>query len=96
MEYTGYTSPIVGDAIWDLVLDWYEADPEESDCDLVDLSFYFGTPDATLYVDSEERGRQFDAQYPDEETLVRCCIMKDFGSQTQALNQMWSNFKAAF
>ncbi len=96
MEYTGYTSPIVGDAIWDLVLDWYEAFPEESDCDLVDLSFYFGNPEAQIYVDKEERGRQFDAQYPDEETLVRCCIMKDFGSQTQALNQMWSNFKAAF
>ena len=95
MEYTGYTSPIVGDAIWDLVLDWYSVDPEQTDADMVDLSFYFGTDDAIIYVDSEERGRQFDAQYPDEETLVRCCIMKDFGSQTGALNQMWSNFKAA-
>ena len=95
MDYTGYTSPIVGDAIWDLVLENYQADPEECECDLVDLSFYFGT-EAKIYIDKEERGRQFDAQYPDQETLVRCCIMKDFGDQTSALNQMWSNFKAAF
>lgn len=96
MEYTGYTSPIVGDAIWDMIVDWYSSDPGETDCDLIDLSFYFGNSEATIYIDKEERGRQFDAQYPDEATLARCCIMKDFGDQTAALNQMWSNFKAAF
>lgn len=100
MDATGYTSPIVGEEIWELVNDWYAADTENLDeCDLIDLSFYFGSSiegDAKIYVLKEERGRQFDAQYPDEETLARCAIMRDFGSQTSALDQMWTNFKAAY
>lgn len=100
MDYTGYTSPIVGEEIWELVNDWYAADESEYDeSDLIDLSFYFGSSiegEAKIYILKEERGRQFDAQYPDQDTLNRCAIMRDFGEQTSALDQMWTNFKAAY
>ena len=92
MDSVGYTSPIVGDAIWELVKDWYEADEEETDTYTVDLSFYFGDSiegSAVIDIPTSERGRQFDAQYPTEEVLKRCCIMKDFGEQTTKVEQMW-------
>lgn len=94
MDYTGYTSAIAGQEIWDLVNDWYA----EEEGDEVDLSYFFeGTlnqgVDAKIIVG--ERGRQFDAQYPDEETIARCAIMKDFGDQTEKVYQIWNNFKSA-
>lgn len=94
MNFTGYTSAIAGQEIWDLVNDWYASEEGEE----VDLSYFFeGTlnegVEAKIIV--EERGRQFDAQYPDKETVTRCAIMKDFGDQTEKVYQMWNNFKAA-
>ena len=105
MEAVGYTSPIAGEAIWETVKDWYEADPEEyseEDCDECDLSYFFeGTlpegEEAKILIPSEERGRQFDAQYPSQETINRCAIMKDFGAEgNAALYKMWNEFKASF
>ena len=106
MNYTGYTSPIAGQEIWDLALETYSIaaydDVEEADCDEVDLSYFFdGTLDdgveAKILVPTEERGRQFDAQYPTTDVITRCAIMKDFGEEgNEALYNMWSNFKASF
>lgn len=112
MDAVGYTSPIAGQAVWDLVNEWYSLDAYENedgtndyteeDCDEVDLSYFFeGTLDegveAKILVPTEERGRQFDAQYPDKETIVRCAIMKDFGKEgTEALHKMWNEFTASF
>ncbi|MCF0116855.1 MAG: extracellular solute-binding protein [Bacilli bacterium] len=106
MSYTGYTSPIAGQEIWDLALETYSIDAyddvEEADCDEVDLSYFFdGTLDdgveAKILVPTEERGRQFDAQYPTTDVITRCAIMKDFGEEgNEALYNMWSNFKASF
>ncbi len=101
MSYTGYTSAIAGQEIWNLVNDWYAASEDDEDYssyDEVDLSYFF---EGTLDEDEEakivvsERGRQFDAQYPSYDVITRCAIMKDFGSQTEKLNQMWADFKAA-
>lgn len=101
MDYTGYTSAIAGQEIWDLVNEWYAASEDDKDYDNydeVDLSYFF---EGTLDVGEEakivvsERGRQFDAQYPSYDVISRCAIMKDFGSQTEKLNQMWADFKAA-
>ena len=92
MEAVGYTSPIVGQDIWDMVNEWYAAEDNETDVYEVNLSFYFGDTiegEAKISVPNENAGRQFDAQYPTEEVLKRCCIMKDFGAQQDKVDQMW-------
>ena len=98
MDAVGYTSPVVGDDIWELVNDWYAADEEETDVYEVDLSFYFGDSvegAAKINIPTSKEGRQFDAQYPTEAMLNRCCIMKDFGAQQEKVEAMWSRVKAA-
>ena len=97
MDYVGYTSPIVGEDIWELVNDWYAADDGVETYE-VDLSFYFGDSieeAALIEIPEEERGRQFDAQYPTEDVLKKCCIMNDFGTQTAEVEKMWVAVKAA-
>ncbi len=92
MGEVGYTSPIVGDEMWEFVNELYAADDEVENKDEVDLSFYFGK-EAKILIDHEERGRQFDAQFPTEEELARCCIMKDFGAQQTKVDLMWQDIK---
>ena len=94
MDAVGYTSPIVGAAIWELVNEWYAAE-EGEEADTIDLSFYFGGTGKTIDVAKVNRGRQFDAQYPTEEALKRCCMMKDFGDQTTKVEEMWNRVKVA-
>ena len=94
MDAVGYTSPIVGDAMWDLVNDWYAADETEEDTYEVDLSFYFGK-EAKINIPTSEKGRQFDAQYPTEDVLKKCCMMNDFGEQQKEVGEMWIRVKAA-
>ena len=94
MEYVGYTSPIVGDKMWEYVEETYAAEENEEETYDVDLSFYFGK-DATISIPTSEKGRQFDAQYPTEEVLKKCCMMNDFGSQTSKVSEMWIRVKAA-
>lgn len=94
MEYTGYTSAIAGQEIWDLANDWYSSEEGNQ----VDLSYFFeGTLNEGVeaIITVSERGRQFDAQYPDEKTIARCAIMKDFGDQTEKVYQIWNNFKSS-
>ena len=97
MDAVGYTSPLAGEAMWALVNEWYAADDDEEETYTVDLSFYFGdtVEDATIKIPTSERGRQFDAQYPTEEALRKCCVMKDFGAQTTKVDEMWARVKAA-
>ncbi len=97
MDAVGYTSPIVGEEMWELVNDWYEAE-EGEEADEVDLSFYFGDSiegEAKISVAKANRGRQFDAQYPTEEALKKCCVMKDFGDDQTAIDEMWVRVSAA-
>ena len=94
MDFVGYTSPIVGDEMWDYVTETYEAGEEVTDTYEVDLSFYFGK-EAKINIDSEEKGRQFDAQYPTEEVLKKCCIMEDFGEDTSKVQDMWLRVKGS-
>ena len=94
MEAVGYTSPIVGDEIWEYVEETYAAEDDETDFYEVDLSFYFGE-EATIKIPTSQKGRQFDAQYPTEEALKKCCLMKDFGAQTTKVEQMWTRVTTA-
>ena len=45
-------------------------------------------------IDTSYLGRQFSTQYPDEETLLRCGVMKDFKEQNEKVLKMWINVKA--
>ena len=94
MDAVGYTSPIVGEEMWDLVNEWYAAEDDEEDTYEVDLSFYFGE-EAKINIPTSEKGRQFDAQYPTEEVLKKCCMMNDFGDQQKKVEEMWVRVKAA-
>ena len=97
MEAVGYTSPIVGEEMWEYVEETYAAEEAMSNVYTVDLSFYFGdtVEDAKIRISSDDAGRQFDAQYPTEAALKKCCLMKDFGSQTEKVEAMWKRVKAA-
>lgn len=94
MDYVGYTSPIVGEDVWNYVEETYAAEEDEADTYEVDLGFYFGG-EAKIDIASSEKGRQFDAQYPTEDVLKKCCMMNDFGSQTKKVEEMWVRVKAA-
>ena len=100
MDATGYTSPLACDSIWELVNEWYAAEENETDVDVVDLSYYFGdnleSGKAEIRILKENRGRQFDAQFPEESVINRCAIMKDFGVDgNDKLNSIWNAFIAA-
>ena len=66
----------------------------------VDLTYLFNgsvsddyLTDGKVIVTVEERGRQFDTQYPDYDTISRCGIMEDFGDRNDAVLAMWENVK---
>ena len=97
MEYVGYTSAIAGQELWDLVVDWYEADEGEETVDY-DLTYFFkdtgivdenGNEMSEFVIHTSEINRQLYAQYPDKETINRCAVMKDFGDQQDKVSSMW-------
>lgn len=67
----------------------------------VDLTYFFEgavsdeyiSEDGKIYVAIEERDRQFDCQYPNQEIIARCGIMEDFGDRNDAVLAMWENVK---
>lgn len=62
----------------------------------VDLSYLFeGTvEDDITYIYTDEINRQFSAQYPDYETIVRCAVMEDFGDDNEKVISMWIRVKS--
>lgn len=101
MEYIGYTSAIAGQEIWELVQEWYEADNSEETIDY-DLSYFFDNtgivddtnkPLSSFIIHTANKNRQLYAQYPDKQTIERCAVMKDFGSQADAVSEMWISVK---
>ena len=101
MNYVGYTSAIAGQDLWDLVLDWYEAD-EGEETTPYDLTYFFegtgivdeeGNEITEFIINTAEQDRQLYAQYPDSETILRCAVMKDFGDQNDKVSMMWIRVK---
>lgn len=97
MNKTGYTSSIAGDEIFSMLLDDYEAEEGEER----DVTYFFkGTVSEELLTDGraiitiDEGLAAFDAQYPDEDTIMRCGIMQDFGERNDAVLNMWENVKS--
>lgn len=99
MGYIGYSTSIAGDAIFELVNDWYGVG-EDEEGEYADLSYFFGDTISSEYktdgkalVKVSERGRQFDAQFPSEEIINRCAIMEDFKEMNDDVLAMWENVK---
>ena len=97
MNYTGYTSMIAGDYIFEnIVVDWFD---ESEDLAIgegieVDFSYFFGNDnDYTIIVSEESYGRLM-AQYPTAEIVNRCAVMSFFDSETlMDINEMWEGVK---
>jgi spermidine/putrescine transport system substrate-binding protein len=98
MDYTGYTSMVGGDEIFEnIVLEWFDysedEDYTEDDLVAVDLSYFFGEGDYTVYTIKDGYGRLM-AQYPTLEIANRCAIMSYFDSDTLLnVNDMWESVK---
>ena len=61
----------------------------------VDLSYLFeGTIDGEAIVYTYEVNRQFSAQYPSYETIIRCAVMEDFGADNEKVISMWIRVKS--
>jgi hypothetical protein len=61
----------------------------------VDLSYLFeGTIDGEAIVYTYELNRQFSAQYPSYETIIRCAVMEDFGKDNEKVISMWIRVKS--
>lgn len=65
-------------------------------------SYYARTEDGEPYIFTDDEaehlnnsvGRQFFTQYPDEATITRCAVMKDFGENNKLVMKMWEEFKS--
>lgn len=69
--------------------------------DDIDTIFYSDCYLPFSYIDEDGNeqqnlcvGRQFFAQFPSEETMYRCVMMRDFGEQNDKVRIMWEDFKA--
>lgn len=94
MDFTGYTSCIAGDEVFEYVLDSYNDDESEV---CVDLKYFFDPSyegDDYVVRVSEDVEQIFFAQYPTEEEINRCAIMKNFsGEELVRINDMWKKTK---
>ncbi len=95
MDYTGYTSCIVGDEVFDYVKESYN-DGEGEGTD-VDLSYFFDDTDTTgkyvINVSSLSLPK-FSAQYPTKDVIERCAVMRNFtGEELENVNNMWKRVK---
>ena len=94
MDYTGYTSCIAGDEVLEYVFDSYDSEDGVKEYDLK----YFFDPSCTddSYVINVEELYipMFEAQYPTEEVINRCAVMKNFsGEELERVNEMWKKVK---
>ena len=96
MDYIGYTSCIAGTedtSVFDYILDCYGVEDGEYSVDLK----YFFDPECTTgdyIVRTDELGRQFSAQYPSEDVILRCAVMNNFSNEElELVNEMWNEVK---
>lgn len=92
MEYIGYVSCIGGDEVFEWVTDTYGAEEDAEEEYQVNLNYFFknaGVEDDYIVV-TDTLGRQFSAQYPDEEVVKRCVMMNYFPDDANdRVTKMW-------
>lgn len=98
MYYIGYTPAITGgddDSIFEYLQYNYGSDSDEA-VDY-DLGYLFGDESSGKYVikaDPDQLNRQLYAQYPTEDVLDRCAVMKCFSdTANRRISQMWTNVR---
>ena len=106
MDYVGYTSATASIEVLDYIYENYDVRGEingESEDEYVeyDLSYFFedniGEEDVSiciLHTDEGNIGRTLTAQYPEQELLPHLCVMDDFGTQNEAVLDMWENVRS--
>ena len=95
MYYIGYTSCVGGEEVFDYVSETYSAEDGDEDVAEYDLSNYFGEGHS-ITANIEQFTRQLFAQYPDAETLLRCCVMQYFNADVNnRANKMWKDVSGA-
>jgi len=96
--YIGYTSVIAGDDMFEYMSDAYSVEEgDEEEAVEYDLSYFFGG-EAGEYVIStyeDQLERQLYAQYPPEETMLRCAVMDYYGRADERINELWTQVKGA-
>lgn len=80
-----------------VVLDWFdesEDQDDDTDYEVIDLSYFFGSDrEYKVTVSSDNKGR-FIAQYPTLELVEKCAIMKNFSNDSlRQINEMWEVVK---
>lgn len=102
MYYIAYTSCVAGEEVFDYVAETYGAEDGDETAVDYDLSYFFlgeqeeNNGQYSLSVPAEQLTRQLFAQYPDEETMKRCVVMRYFDSDTNIrANRMWNEVKAS-
>ncbi len=106
MDYVGYTSATASIEVLDYIYENYDVRGEingESEDDYVeyDVSYFFkdniGENDPSicvLHADETNVGRTLTAQYPEDDDLAHLCVMDDFGTQNEAVLNMWENVRS--
>ena len=97
MYYIGYTSAITGGDD-DTVFEYLEYTYGSDDDDAVDydVSYLFDDRPGShvLRTDRAQLKRQLYAQYPTEDVLARCAVMKCFSDEAnRRISQMWTNVR---
>ena len=94
MYYIGYTSAITGgddDSILEYLKYTYGSD--EDDAVDYDVSYLFDKK-AVIRTSPDQLKRQLYAQYPTEDVLSRCAVMKCFSDSANGrISQMWTNVR---
>ena len=69
-------------------------DDYEDDYDTIFYSDNYLVGDWSDGTENISVGRQFFVQYPDERTLNRCAVMRDYGANNKYVMRMWEEFKS--
>lgn len=94
MYYIGYTSAITGgdDPMVEEYVNYVYGSEEKNAVDY-DLSYLFGKK-CVIKADPDQLDRQLFAQYPTEDILKRCAVMKCFSNQAnRRVSKMWTNVR---
>ncbi len=106
MDYVGYTSATASVEVLEYVYENYDVRGEigaESDESGIkyDLSYFFkdniGELDpevCVLEADEANINRTLTAQYPEQSSLSHLCVMDDFGTQNEAVLDMWESVRS--
>ena len=102
MYYIGYTSCVAGEEVFDYVVETYGAEEGDETAVDYDLNYFFGEDNESdnakyvLSAPAEQLTRQLFAQYPDEETMLRCVVMQYFDDDANTrANTLWQNVLAS-